>query len=59
MPRPKRPTKAVKASKPAAAPAVTRRGFLGAVAVAGAAVVVDRDRPAPTPRRKVRWIGHW
>lgn len=44
---------------PPPAPAVTRRGFLGAVAAVGAAVVVDKDRPAPAPRPKVRWIGHW
>lgn len=43
-----------------APPAISRRGFLGAVAVAGAAVVVDADRPAPPPpKRRVPWIGHW
>jgi hypothetical protein len=40
-------------------PAVTRRGFLGTILAVGAAVVVDKDRPDPKPKQKVRWIGHW
>jgi len=58
------PDEAAAAETPAVAP--TRRGFLGGLATALAAVAVVRtaqtpsDRPAePVPGQLPRWIGHF